>query len=1352
MNGQDQVQFEHLSLSHGLSNPRVNSIAQDSTGYIWIGTENGLNRYDGNEFKVYHKGNCNISSNDIFTLYLDSKKRLWIGTIGGGINRYNPINDDFVTFKESTNTGSYNKISFKDVYTIIEDKKGTIWIGTENGLNVFREDTSSFKSYIPPPSESNSSIQGILELENGHFLIGTYGNGLNLFDSAHKKFSKPDFAKKGMDMGAIDFINCLLLNKKNEILIGTQGKGLVKLNIKEGTISNYLKGTKYEEVDIVRSLYKDKQGHLWVGTDGYGILKINILDKTPIVDQYTHDNRLSQSLTNNTVNCFYQDNQSNIWLGTAWKGINIIENTTKNVHFYYSDLEGYNASAVLSVFKKDNRLYIGTDGSGLSIYNESSKDVDIFSKRLSTSIGGEYIQKIVSGKNNHFWIGTFANGLIQWDPKKGPIRQYQRNPNNKSSLPYNDVRDIVQLPSGDLWVGTWGGGLSYFDSKKKEFKNLKHDKNNPNSISSNNVLSLLPEKEGKLWIATFGGGLNLFDPSTGQFTCFQADGNAPESLGNNYIYSLLKDDIGNLWLGTRDGLYKFHLETQKFKRFDIGNTSNSNIVVGLLKDYKGHIWISTKEGLFKYDFHSNSIQPLPEINEDFHINSSFKDSDGTLYFGGAKGVFFFNPKDINATEKNLPVIFTDFKLFNKSVQIGQNKLLKTHISQAKNIGLKHDENIFTFNFTLLKYPISKGHLFAVKMEGFEKEWRIIGAQRNATYTNLSPGDYVFKVKSLTSNEDVLNESMVTSMPITILPPFWKTWWAYIIYAITSIGILIGIQYYFYQWVKIKNKLKLETIHRIQEDRLHSLKQRFFTNISHEIRTPLTLILNPLNNLLEKGKLKANEQKQLLSIKRNTDRLLGLVNELLNFRQLETGNIKLKVAESNIVTFTNEIFLAFNQQSEIKNIDYTFTAPTESILVWFDKFQLEKVIYNLLSNAFKFTKKGDSIDVSINKDCDHVHISVKDTGSGISNERLPNIFERFYQSDKNASDDIGFGIGLSIVRDIVKLHSGSVEVESSLNKGSTFVIKIPLDKDHFSASGLSTDILLDEEDVKSYKSTRLEPIPNRNGISEEPGMDEGLTEKMILLVEDNIDLQHYLTDMLSSSYKVITASNGEEGLELAIEHIPDLVISDIMMPVMDGIAFCHKLKTDFRISHIPVILLTARTLAADKIKGYNTGADDYLIKPFNEKMLNARIKNLLANREMLRNRFLKEGMLHPRDIALNSPDEKFLVDFIKIIEKNIEESDFNMDQLSKKLAMSHSNVYKKVKALTGMTIRDFIKDFRLKKAANLLKHNKFSVFDVCLKVGYTNRRHFSREFKKVFGISPTEYTKRHIEKTSEYLGA
>ncbi|SNY99516.1 hypothetical protein SAMN06265377_1326 [Flagellimonas pacifica] len=1318
------MEFTGLSTELGLSNGRVTAIAQDSIGFIWIGTKNGLNRYDGKSFKVYSKSNSNLSENYISDILIDDIGRMWIATNGGGVNLYNLASDTFISYEKSGS--AEQKLNSDVVNKMFKDSSGGIWAATDKGLSYFDEKGKTFVTYLNESVESYrtpraNDILCIYQDKKGVFWIGTNGAGLFCFNKEQKSFNKYLITEKGSN-SLPDYILDIISINSDSILLGTNGDGLVGIDQMKNSLFEVFDSSKTVPA-IVRKFWRDKESNIWLGTDGNGLYKLS--PDCKILQHYLKDDRLSNSIKGNTVTSLFEDKQGNFWIGTAWRGLSVWNKGTENLNIFYSDGKGYDSNPVLSIFKKDAFLWLGLDGQGLNKLNEDDLEVVKFSQGQFAGMRNYFVQCFEPAGGTQYWIGTFTNGLNLFDEGKGIVKKFKREKNNQNSLPFDDVRDIVVLPSGDLWIATWGGGLSYFDSGSEEFFNYRQGNSDRNYISSDNVVSLLDDG-AYLWIATQGGGLNKFYKDNGVFENFQTIKGDSTSIGNNYVYSIIKDEKNILWLGTNQGISKFNKEDTTFKNFDIGYGLNSNTVVSILQDQSKILWLGTKKGIFRFDPNTNSVQLVPNTNMEFHINSAFIDESGTAYFGGIMGIIAINTKIPLVSHEYSKLVFTDFKLFNKSQIPASEGVLDQNMVINKNINLKYNQNVITFGLASLQFPKSTDNKLEVLMEGFEKEWRLIGEQTTVTYTNLSPGKYVFKARPSSSNlENGTND--VRSVQIEIEPPPWKTSWAYFLYALTFIALLWSMRFYTLKWAEIKNNLRAEKLKREKEDEIHRLKQRFFTNISHEIRTPLTLIMGTLNSL--KGNFNANEQNRINAVRHSASRLMTLVNELLNIRKLETGNIKLHISQNNLVTFMHEIFLAFSQQAISKDIEYVFTPEDKTVLVWFDKVQLEKTVYNLLTNAFKFTPQNGRIEVLVGSKNNFAKIMVKDSGTGIAEDKLPHIFNRFYQNEEASDGEIGFGIGLSIVKDIIELHHGTIKANSTLGHGSTFKIRLPMGKEFFDASQLN------------FEAEDVEQIGTRSfveGQAKHASIANKETE--ILIVEDNTYLRDFLSDLLSTEYKVVTAENGKKGLDLAMEHLPNLILSDIMMPEMDGVTLCYTLKTNVLTSHIPVILLTARDMVESIMEGYETGADDYLIKPFHEGVLRARIKNLLEVRKKLRDRYSKELLLNPKEIALNSPDQQFLEKLQKVLEDKMSNPEFHIDELALDMAMSHSGIYKKIKALTGMTLVAFIKDFRLKRAAQILKQHNFAIADVSFMVGYSDRKHFSQEFKKKFGKNPSEFSK------------
>ena len=1333
---QSQALFKKIDRSNGLSNTSVTCFVQDNLGFVWIGTKNGLNRYDGFDYKIYNKKNSSLSADDITDLLIDNKGRLWIGTTGGGLNRYDQLHDDFVFFKNIVDDST--SLSSNQIIKIFEDSKYNLLIGTENGLNQFEETSSTFKRYLENSnSESaNNSVWAIAEDEGHNIWLGSFGGSL-----MHLDLSTGDYVyyvtNNTINNLSANFIFALQKISGNRLLIGTGGSGLLVFDIDKKQFHPFFEKAQkpYRDISVIRTIYKDSDETIWVGTDGQGVLKIEEEDGEILeIDHFLNNAKFQSSLTGNTIYSIFEDRKKNIWIGSAWNGISILESNSSGLDFYYSDFTGENPLPVLSIYQNENQFWIGSDGLGFSIYDYKTKKATLYHSDLQLPDGGNHFQLIKPSLQGNFWLGTFSNGLLLFDLHDGVVEQHKHDPKDSTSLSYNDVRDVLEDRLGNVWVATWGGGLCHFDKRTRKFRSFKHNKSDLNSISNDNVLSLKAARDGKIWVATFGGGLNLFDPLEEKFQRFLFSETDPNSISGDNVLSLLDDGKGNLWVGTwGDGLCRFDINEEKFEKFDETDGIGDDTVTSLIADNTGNIWMSTKSGISKYDKSTGSFTAFTELLGEFHINSAFKDSYGKLYFGGINGVIAFDPVHIKQEPQKLIIQITDFKLFNKDVKVGEGEILSKHILYKENIVLDYDQTVLTFEFAVLQYPFSDNCEYAILMENFDQDWRELGQNRNATFTNLSPGEYQFKVRAKNIGGEWNDQ--YASVNITILKPFWTRWWAITFFVLVFLTLLYLFQKYSMSWGNMKNRLKLEQLSREKETEIHSLKQKFFTNISHEIRTPVTLILGSINRINESHFIEKRYQNSLGAIKKNSNHLLQLVNELLDIRKLDAQRVKLNLVRLNFVEYAREIFLSFNSQAIKYKIDYQFQVQEENIPAFIDADQMEKVVYNLLSNAFKFTDEGGTIKMKIWADNQEVCLSIKDSGKGIPKNQLGNIFKRFYQTDNQEKlKEKGYGIGLSIVKDIIQLHEGNIDVQSTYGKGSCFTIKIK----RFSKYSIEEKTLSSnekEQDLVGYL-TESDSTIDLDLLSA-----PGISDTTILIVEDNLDIRKYMEEWLRKRYKILSAGDGKEGLELARRYIPDLVISDVMMPIMDGITFAKEIKSSILTSHIPIIILTARTSLVYKKEGYETGADEYITKPFSEELLIARITGILKNREILREKFNFENTINPKELSISTPDQKFLKDFINIIEENIDEHSLNTDLLTKELGMSRSVVYKKIKALTGQSIVNFVKDFKLKRAAQLIEKYGFSITDACYKVGFSDRKYFTRIFKEKFGKPPSKLIKK-----------
>ena len=1331
---QSQPVFKKINQSNGLSNGRITSIVKEKKGFVWIGTNNGLNRFDGLETKVYNKRNSTLSSNEISDILIDSKNRIWIATLGGGLNYYNPLFDTFQLFKNNPN--NKNTILSNNVSTLMEDSKGIIWLGTEKGICSFDPISHKFISYTHEfndnQSKKSNSVTSIYEDKNNLLWIGTFGNGLFLFNKTTKKFKQIKLGQAQIS----EFIHVIYPLYQNKILIGTSGSGLLLVDKNSLICTDFLKDNLAlnQEINIIRSLKTDSKNNLWIGTDGNGLFKIeNPVSKNPKIKNFLHNSQLETSLSGDAVYEIMEDDQNNIWIGTAWNGICVIDKKNSS-ELLFSDIVGKNPTPVLSVYKKDNFLYLGLDGEGLTEYNTLSNKVIYFnSKNPSSSLKANYIQKITQSKDGLFWLGTYKNGLIKFNRTTNQFSQFKHQFKNINSISFDDVRDIIEDENKNLWLATWGGGLNYFDTKTQKFIAFREGTTNK-SVNNDNTIDLLQDGD-KIWIATFGGGLNVFDTKKATFRYFKHSDADASTISNNNIFSLCKDSKNYLWIGTSGGgINRMNLKSNVIERFENQDYIKDQTITAIIEDNNQTIWFSTKQGIINYSYQTNTFKTFPKLSSEFHINAVFKDENGLIYFGGIDGVVKINPKTVQSNSTPPQVTFTNFKLFNKEVPIEENGILTKSIRFTKNITLKHNQDVITFEFAALEFPFSNACEYAIKMENFDKEWRYIGKDRTATYTNLAPGDYVFKVKSREKGSQWSDD--FTSISLNVLKPFWLSWWAIFCYFLLIVFIFYLFRKYIIAWEEMKTNLKLEKINHEKDIEIYDLKQQFFTNISHDIRTPITLIIGAVNRLIANyDSPDADKINPVNTIKKNSNHLLKLINELLDFRKLEQQN--LVVTEADFISFCEEIYLSFTEMAFQKNITFTFETAIPEVNIWFNKNEIEKVLYNMLSNAFKFTNNGNAIKVVISDTNSHIQLEIIDQGIGMSKKNLQKIFNRFYKSpDKSALNSEGWGLGLAISKEIIELHQGEIRVESKEGKGSNFIILLKKGNTHFNQENIDSNPS-SSEDISSYFTQILQ---NPTTVFEEKSTVNHLKNKTILVVEDNFEIRKYIHNVIEPYYFVLEAANGNEALKQIHSETIDLIISDVMMPEIDGIALTKSIKTNVDTSHIPIILLTARSSYIHKMEGFETGADDYILKPFDESLLLSRVKNVLKNRELIYQKFKQQELIPISQLALNKSDNEFMQKIIKIIEQNMSSPELDAKFVGSELAMSHSVLYKKIKALTNMTFVEFVRDYKLKTAKKLISEKNFSVQDASYHVGYSDRKYFSKLFKTHFGSAPSDFLK------------
>jgi ligand-binding sensor domain-containing protein/signal transduction histidine kinase/DNA-binding response OmpR family regulator len=1347
--------FQHITIEEGLSQSTVFAITQDASGFMWFGTRDGLNRYDSRKIRTYlhHPQQENsISNNTIHSLLTDSEGKLWVGT-GNGLNLYDPKTDGFTRIKPQAN----NEFSLSNnvIACILEDHNKNLWVGTRNGLNLLKAGSSSFSFLRFTHSEKNNNslinndVRSIFQDNEGSIWIGTSKGLSKLTIGKHDSYTFTSYAVPWLNptTSKTNDINSIAEDGKGGLLIATENSGLLRFDPKTGHFESLRwLGEPNSGPEAVRTILNNKpKGEFWIGTIG-GLYIAN-----PGRNKYIGMRNIPDvptSISDNSVRSLYADRDGSIWIGTFHGGINIY--SPLSVQFQHVAQEGNLHFKVASALMTDadNNLWIGTEGSGL-FFTDRQKGTTRHFRHLRDdpyTLSHNNVKCLLPEGNKGLWVGTIK-GLNYYDFKENKFTRFHHQPGNKNSLPDDAIYDLVKDSHGDIWIATYRGGLCKFDPRKKTFETFTYDSKDTSTLSSEGVTNLFIDSRQNLWVGTIDG-LNVKAPHQNFFRRYLHQPANTTTISDNYILSFYEDRQNRMWIGTRgNGLNLFLSGSGEFKHTGINHGLPGNAIYGVQEDRGGYLWISTENGISKLNPADFSLHNYDRndglVCKQFNFNSSCKDLIGNMYFGGYNGVVVFNPERIaeNTIVPNLSLV--NLKLFNKEIMVDPAQpILKQGLNHTDQITLGYDQNIFSIEFAVLNYINSKKNQFAYKLVGFEEQWNVT-PEPVATYMNLQPGSYTLLVKGA-NNDGLWNETPI-SIKLKITPPPWKSWWAYWIYVSIFLGLLYVWSRINKRRMKLEHDLEIEHLENKKQEELHQAKLSFFANIVHEIRTPLTLMTGPVDKVLSQYPADLFVKKELSLVKSNTSRLQRLLNQLLDFHKQETGNVQLKVQKENIVEFIDEIQLSFKEYAQLRRVSLDFYPHEPAIDLWFDREELAKVFCNLLVNAFKFTPGGGTVAISIIKEPRssaeedfNVKITFEDNGLGISDSHLKKIFHRFYQAEHSGVNEAGVGIGLALAKGIIDLHHGSITVDSreasSDKTGFTrFEILLPSGHAHFNTVQI-TPKTGDENYIHDYKELE-HASPAGETYTKKPSDHE---KPFVLLVEDNDEIRAYIRDTLQPHYQVTECANGLQGLEIAVEQLPDLILSDVMMPKMDGLQLVSKLKSDVRTSHIPVILLTARAALNYQLEGFETGADDYLAKPVNVRLLLAKIRNHLVIREKLKEKYSRIVTLQPQHQEVENPDDRFLQKLMSVLEENITNAEFNVSKLVREIGMSRPVLFRKTKMLTGLSVIDLIRNVRLKKAEMLLKQKKLSISEVAFTVGFSDPKYFSKSFRNHYGKSPTQY--------------
>lgn len=1310
----NELRFERITMADGLSQGTGNCLLKDHKGFMWIGTALGLNRFDGYAIKIFKSvksDSSTLSYGHITCLFEDKDSTLWIGTLNG-INRLNRKTETFTRIKTPSGAPELRRIT-----CITQDAAGNRYFGTEGGILFLKNGSDKarvFRSEVIPQSEPKANqIRKFFHHEGT--LLALTGVGFQKVDSSGT------FTLLASPSAGKDFVltHCIFKDSTKGYWFGTES-GLGYSSTFSLTDIKFPFG-QLKDVPVM-DIEEDETGRLWIGTVGKGLA---ILDKERRnVNFHTKQISNEKSLQNNAIIDIYKDNTDIIWVGGFGGGISKYDPSINRFNTYRNQ---YSDNLIALIEASDGKIWFVNSATGLSYIDPVTQEIS------NIKSPGIWPYGIAEDRDKNIWAIQPGVGLAKVEPSTSTL---------KMEVPMPAGYTIISAQDGMLYASVQGKCLVTIDPATKAI----HEIDSSKKIGYINFIT--QGKNNDLWICGAKGKLVRLDIATKTLTFLAFNYNG--SIVTDRLISVFEGANGLLWLAySGKGLYLADPKTQRIlKVYNTRNGLPNDDVITILDDQRGKIWISTINGLVRFDpikekFSTYTTQDGLVDNE-FNSFVAFRNKSGKLYFGGMEGFNTFYPDDIIDNTHIPPVVLTDFKINNRSVPIRHSPDSSTYflnevISETKHLELLHDQTVFSFEFASLNYSIPSKNQYAYKMVGFDQDWIYSGTKRSATYTNLAPGTYTFVVKA-SNNSGAWNESG-TSILITIHPPFYATWWAYVIYVIAGFAILYAFWRYTARRTHLRNQLEIKSLESKKLQEIDQIKTRFYTNVSHEFRTPLTLILGPLESATSLAASSGNLQiaRNLEMVNRNAQRLLELINQLMDFSKLESGNMKLQLQESDIVRFLRTCTLSFSSLAVSKGIALQFKTTAEYAITSFDKDKLEKILNNLLSNALKFTREGGSVEVMVDFSKVGVVLQVTDDGIGIPEDKIEYIFNRFYQLDSNARTFEGTGIGLALLKELVLLCNGEVEVKSKEGKGTIFVLTFPMAIKEMNAAPnrnpqtfVAGAVL--EEGSSERSESPTEPGLHHGTIHHEEGNQE---RQIILIVEDNQEIRSYIKTAFGNEFLILEADNGEKGLAVAEKHVPDVVITDIMMPKMDGQELCRLLKSNEKTSHIPVIILTAKASQENKLEGLETGADDYITKPFYLKELQVRVNNLLEQRERLRKRFTQKVVLQPSEVAITSADEVFLNKCIAVIEANMSNSEFSVDAFGKEIGMSRSQLHRKLTALIDQSASEFIRNMRLKRAAELIKKNYGNTAEVAYEVGFNSVSYFIKCFKEMYGKTPSE---------------
>ena len=1342
--------FKRFFSSNGLPDERIRSIFQDHNGYLWIGTMNGICRYDGYNFKNFFKtkNNNSISGNWAYTITEDASHNIWIGT-NEGFSKFDQEKETFVNYSLPNRLVTQQS---KRVNSLVFDKDGILWIGGKLGLIQYNPTANTFKQF--PFSPLNINVSKII-LGKNNYLWAATDKGLVHYNLSSGNY---DFFNLQIKPNAYGDKIWSLLEDKEDLYVATASSGLLKLPHTSGRsfgafqyLNNYKSGDESLDNTQVFDIKKSSIGDFWLGTEK-GLVKISkIGTSNASLDYYRNSSINEKSISSDRVYCVFIDKTNVLWCGTE-VGLDNLQLSALPFNYYsFSGLKI--TDQVRGIYSADGKdIWLASYKSGFYKYNTSNDNTHSFNFKPDNSfLNGT--RSVIINKGN-ILVGTL-DGIVAMSGTGG---------NYQNLLQGNAVFALYKDRRSNVWVGTNNGLFKISENANVQSYAAKFA--STKGFTSPFVRTLFEDHSGNIWVGFENGGIAYINPKTDNpvFVLNQKDN---EGVFGSTIYSVAEYPNNTLWIGSESGLTKMMLTNEEtngianatFKNYSVQNGLPDKSVNGILSDDNGHLWISSIKGLVKFNIEKEIFQNyLPNLY--FNHGCCYKLNKHQFYFGTSDGFIEFDPAAI-LEDKYLPdVAISDLKLFNQSIKIDDkfngDIILNRSLSNTSKLAFNYKNNVFTLDFAALHFANPDQNKFAYKMEGFDKDWiQTSSSSRSATYTNLDPGTYTFKLKAA-NYLGIWNDQPV-ELKITILPPPWKTWWAFLIYIALAITFLYYFTIYVLDQIKQKHQLRYEQIEKNQLKNLDALKTQFFTDISHEFRTPLSLILGPSEEILANETVSNDVKHKANLIHRNSKKLLYLIDELMTFQKLDQGKLQLKPQQIEMLSFVKDIYENFQHLAQKKSIEFSLTADKETYLANVDAGKMEMVLNNLLFNAFKYVPQRGSITINMQMTAkaqlpstppsdypNWLQVSVEDNGKGITETDFSHLFDRYFQSNNALK---GTGVGLSLTKSLVELHGGIITATSDPGVKTSFSFYLPIAESIATASTDTNEITVEHSYVFDYN---VNDLIDDSVLSQGEHLDRNKAKDTLLLVDDNVEVLDYLEMVFQNQYNIARAENGVIALDYLQNHEPDLIISDVMMPEMDGIALCKELKTNVLISHIPIILLTAKATVENTLEGLKIGADDYVPKPFYPDVLRVKVQNFIEAKKRLIEKFeqTEGGVVIPKNITHNPLDEEFMNNVLAAINKNMDNEEFSVEELGSMVAMSRSNLFRKLKAITGQTPVEFIYFIRMNRAMQLLLERKHSISQISFEVGFKSPSSFTKSFKKQFGKAPTDFLNTAIAKQRE----